>query len=400
MATRAVVPLCVLVLFLVSACSQPRSAVSSASDGSSATVDDTTGSGRGDVVRSEDAPSRWSDQVPSGTRITRITYRSTSGIDGAATSVTGAVFVPAGDRPSGGWPLIAYAHGTTGITRDCAPSDKATMFGDLAAIRGYLKDGYAVVSTDYQGLGVRANEPAPHPYLEPHTAAFNVIDSVRAARAVEPTIGSRWLAIGASQGGAAAWSAGEEYASYGRGSGELVGVVALAPFLDASFLVDRAQRGRLTLAQRYLYPLVVEGVAQSDPRIRPLDHLHGIAESSRAALISCSSDKRALAGEMSAAGTDSFAAVTPESSGQLATALQRFALPRAPTEVPILAVYGSDDDVIPVDVMEVTLGRACTLGDRILRVRREGQGHSLDPGAIMGTWMRDRIDGHPATGDC
>lgn len=400
MATRAIVPACVLAMCLMSACSQQPSDSSSGSDGSSAAAHDADGGGRGDVVRSEDGPETWSDNVPTGTRITRITYRSTSGIDGAATSVTGAVFVPAGDRPSGGWPLIAYAHGTTGITRDCAPSDKATMFGDLAAIRGYLNDGYAVVSTDYQGLGVRANEPAPHPYLEPRTAAFNLIDAVRAARSVEPTIGSRWLAVGASQGGAAAWSAAEQYASYGRGTGDLVGVVALAPFLDAGFLVDRAQRGRLTLAQRYLYPLVVEGVAQSEPQIRPLDHLHGVAASARAALISCSSDKRALAGEMSAAEAGSFASVTPESSNQLATALQRFALPRARTAVPILAAYGAEDDVIPVDVMEVTLGRACALGDRVLRVRREGQGHSLDPGAIMGTWMRDRIDGHPATGDC
>ncbi|MDL9948719.1 lipase family protein [Gordonia sp. ABSL11-1] len=352
------------------------------------------------MARSEDAPEAWTARVPDGTRITRITYHSTSGVDGSPTSVTGAVFVPDGDRPSAGWPLIAYAHGTTGITRDCAPSDNPTMFGDLAAVRGFLRDGYAVVTTDYQGLGVRANEPAPHPYLEPRTAAFNIIDSVRAARSIEPTIGSRWVAVGASQGGAAAWSAAEEYSTYGSGGGVLVGAVAAAPLLDPAFLVERAQQGSLTIAQRYLYPLVVEGVAKSDPHIRPLDHLHGVAAASSARLVSCSGNKGALSRAMSTADASSFVSVSPQAASQLTTALQRFTLPRTATDVPILAVYGSDDDVIPVDVMEVTLGRACALGDRVLRVRREGQGHSLDPGAIMGTWMRDRIDGHSATGDC
>ena len=46
---------------------------------------------------------------------------STTNQHGAAVS-TAALFLPAGDAPEGGWPVIAWAHGTTGLGDDCAPS--------------------------------------------------------------------------------------------------------------------------------------------------------------------------------------------------------------------------------------------------------------------------------------
>ncbi len=350
-------------------------------------------------MRTEAGLAAWAAALPTGTRTSRITYRSTSGLDDASTTVTGAVFVPAGDRPSGGWPLIAYAHGTTGISRDCAPSDQPDMFGDLRAVRAFLDAGYAVATTDYQGLGVRTDEPAPHPYLEPRTAAYNVIDAVRAARSIEPTIGATWLAVGASQGGAAAWSTAESYASYGEGSGDLVGVVASAPLLDARYLVDGAQTKSLTVAQRYLYPLLVNGVAQVNPQIDPADYLHGIDPRDASALASCASGRTALARQPAPPAAS--ALVAPSAAAdELTAVLGEYALPRVKTEVPILAIYGSEDQVIPADVMEATLKRGCALGDRLVRVRREGQGHSLDPGPTMPTWMRDRVDGRPVESDC
>ena len=86
-------------------------------------------------------------------------YRST-GSGGRALAVSGTVAVPVGRAPRGGWPVVAYGHGTSGIADRCAPTrDRAgTAVHAYHAyayplLERWLKAGYAVVRTDYQGLG-------------------------------------------------------------------------------------------------------------------------------------------------------------------------------------------------------------------------------------------------------
>lgn len=112
----------------------------------------------------------------------KVLYRSTSGIDGTPTEVSGALFVPPGDPPPGGWPVMAFAHGTTGIQQECAPSASNDLLGSVGLIKSYLELGFAVAAADYQGLGTDGN----HPYLDNRTAGLNVIDSVRALRKLSP----------------------------------------------------------------------------------------------------------------------------------------------------------------------------------------------------------------------
>jgi pimeloyl-ACP methyl ester carboxylesterase len=106
--------------------------------------------------------------------------------------------------------VIAYAHGTTGIADACAPTrDRAgtPVHGYNAyaypLLGRWLKAGYAVVRTDYQGLGT----PGAHQYLDGPVEGRAVLDAVRAARRVAPL--SRRVALaGHSQGGhAALWAA-------------------------------------------------------------------------------------------------------------------------------------------------------------------------------------------------
>jgi alpha-beta hydrolase superfamily lysophospholipase len=61
----------------------------------------------------------------------------------------------------------------------------------------YVKRGYVVVATDYEGLG----PPGLHPFLQGSSEAHGVLDIVRAARQIEPQIGLRYVVIGHSQGG-------------------------------------------------------------------------------------------------------------------------------------------------------------------------------------------------------
>ena len=56
-----------------------------------------------------------------GRRSRLILYRST-GPDGKANAVSGSLALPKGRAPKGGWPVITYAHGTTGSADSCAPT--------------------------------------------------------------------------------------------------------------------------------------------------------------------------------------------------------------------------------------------------------------------------------------
>ncbi|MDN5937203.1 MAG: hypothetical protein L0H83_00920 [Salinisphaera sp.] len=50
-----------------------------------------------------------------------MTYRS-CGVDGEPIVASGYALIPEGEPPEGGWPVLAWAHGTTGVADICAPS--------------------------------------------------------------------------------------------------------------------------------------------------------------------------------------------------------------------------------------------------------------------------------------
>src|SRR3954447_9726597 len=152
-------------------------------------------------------------------------YSSTS-TAGRAVPVSGDVAVPKGKAPKGGWPVITWAHGTTGIADACAPSIIGTQASyDSPLLNRWLKAGYAVVRTDYEGLGTPVE---PHPYLIGTSEGRSVLDMVRAARKLEPKLGKRIVIAGHSQGGhAALWAA--SLAKKWTPELKLRGTVAFAP---------------------------------------------------------------------------------------------------------------------------------------------------------------------------
>jgi Secretory lipase len=361
-------------------------------------------SARGTVISNSPDTQFAMDRLPAGSTAHTMVYRSISGITGAPTIVSGAVFTPPGTPPPGGWPVIGYAHGTVGLTADCAPTADPELFGDISAVAIQLQLGYAVVFTDFAGMS--RNNPAgsadasPHAYLEPKSAAFNLIDAVRAGRTVDPTLSSRWVALGASQGGAAVWAAAEYFAAYGQGT-DLLGSAALVPALDFSAIVEHAQDSTLTTQQRYLYPYIVRGLAAVDPSIHDDDYLHGALKDNEDTLLACrppaSTHKGELADQVALADTKPSTAAAAD---RLTQRLAAYALPQQPTTVPLLAIYGGADDTVLPEWTEVAMGRACALKDNVLRVRMEGQGHTLDPGALLGDWVGARFAGSPAVGNC
>jgi pimeloyl-ACP methyl ester carboxylesterase len=145
------------------------------------------------------------ERLKGGAKDVLVLYRST-GVDGKSVAVSGDVAIPRGKAPKGGWPVISWAHGTTGIADKCAPSRIASVPPGTVEppLAKWLKAGYAVLRTDYQGLGT----PGVHPYLNGLAEGRSVLDIVRAARKLDRHVGSRIILAGHSQGGhAALWAA-------------------------------------------------------------------------------------------------------------------------------------------------------------------------------------------------
>ncbi len=150
---------------------------------------------------------------------------------GERIAVSGSISIPKGKAPKGGWPVITWAHGTTGVADVCAPSrnNNASPAKDYISyinpiLSDWLKAGYAVMRTDYEGLGT----PGPHPYLIGKSEARSTLDIIRAARQFDPAIGKRYVIAGHSQGGhAALFAAGN--ASKWTPDLKLRGTMAYAP---------------------------------------------------------------------------------------------------------------------------------------------------------------------------
>lgn len=112
------------------------------------------------------------------------------------------MFLPPGPAPEGGFPVIAWAHGTVGLGDDCTPSALPRTPRDDEYLSHWLAQGYVVVATDYAGLGT----PGLMSYLNSVTTAHAVVDSVVAAHDMGLPLSPKWAIVGQSQGGGAAIS--------------------------------------------------------------------------------------------------------------------------------------------------------------------------------------------------
>lgn len=197
----------------------------------------------------------------------RILYVSL-GSAGTEIAVSGLVLLPNGEPPQGGWAVISYAVGTTGITAIAAPSldPHATVLGYPAwtTIPSFLQAQYAVVLSDQEGRGTAG----PHPYLHGPMLAANQIDVVRAGRELTSELSSTWVAMGASEGGQSTLFAAAV-------------ATAMAPELDYRGAVAECAPvewptlvGDMTDTARILLPLVLHAYTYHDPSVKVEEHLN------------------------------------------------------------------------------------------------------------------------------
>lgn len=188
----------------------------------------------GKVIDSED----FTRAVPEGAEAHLIKYTTTIE-SGEQRVATATVLVPTA-KADGPRPVLAWAHGTTGVVQGCAPSLLAKPWVGIPAIEAVVDAGYVVVATDYVGLGTEG----PHQYLVGRTAARNVLDSIRALHDYDDQdditdgagLTEEAVVWGHSQGGQTTLFTGEVAEDYAPDV-DVVGLGALAPPADLAALL-------------------------------------------------------------------------------------------------------------------------------------------------------------------
>jgi acetyl esterase/lipase len=344
--------------------------------------------GPGTLIRSEALP----DSLPEGAQAYRVMYLST-GLNGEPVAVTGTIVAPAGesDTPR---PVIAWAHGTTGIFPECGVSHTSDPYQQTPVIDRMLKEGFVVAITDYPGLGT----PGIHPYLVGQVEAAAVLDSVRAARQLNLSAGNRFVVWGASQGGHAALWTGQTASEYAPEL-MLMGVAASAPATDLRAIVDSKlddQAGGIFLGYVFrswgeLYPeanlndiIKPEMREQFDTMVKP-----------------CFTAPAAFLTIGEILPPNQYLSVDIMNAEPWATLFENNS-PRGPINVPILIAHGTADPLIPIELSEAEARRRCAAGEDVQFARYPGSVHDAreDTAVMILGWVLDRFAVRPTGSNC
>ncbi len=335
--------------------------------------------------------------MPPGTTAWRILYTTTRD-DGTPALASGLVIVPDGVDDA---PVLAWAHGTTGAAVGCAPTllDEPLASGAMPNTEAAITAGWAIVATDYVGLGASA----PHPYLVGRAEAHSVLDAVRAAHQVQgASLGEQTVVWGHSQGGGAAlWTGGvaESYAP----EIDLVGVAAIAPAADLPAMIGALAEEK---SGTVIGPLVLAGYASTYDDVRVSDYLRPEATLLFDETVArCWSDPAMLVTVIGAVLVDRPIWAANPTEGPLGARLEQN-VPLLPIHAPLLIAQGLTDPLVLPDAQQDYVDSLCRSGQSVDYRTYEGQGHVevVSPGSALldelMQWTRDRLAGEPAASTC
>jgi acetyl esterase/lipase len=344
----------------------------------------------GALLRSEP----FSKTLPAGTKGWRILY-ATTGPDNAPAVASAVVLVPE-PAANGPHPVIAWAHGTTGMARGCAPSVLDHPFANVPAMDKIAAENWVYVATDYVGLAA----PGHHAYMVGDQAARAVLDSVRAARRLQGVaLDNRVVVWGHSQGGNSALWTGVRAADYAPDV-NVVGVAAQAPASDLKLLVAASKSG---LFGKIVSAYIVHAYAAAYPDVDV-----GAYTTWRT---------RWLAGDIASRCVSLFSALEtkllPEygifgkdpTGGPLGARLEQNT-PQRPIPAPLFIAQGETDDLVLPQIQAKYVASRCAAGQAVEYKTYAGRDHislvALDSplGADLVAWTRDRFAGKPAPSNC
>lgn len=317
----------------------------------------------GDLLRFQPIPT-----PAEGVALSRIMYLSET-VAGEPTVVTGTLMLPETEPPEGGWPLVAHAHGSTGVADLCAPSVSVEADGryslELALLAGSVAErGVAIVSTDYEGLG----GPGLHPFMVGVSEGRSVLDSVLAARQFPGTeFVDEVGVLGYSQGGhAVLWA--NQLAAEWTPDIDIVGVMAGAPASELSLLVDPS---RGVFADGFGIG-VVAGQLAVHPELDPAavlspSGLQGLADLE----VGC---------DFTSAPEGPLFTVDLADVEPWASAMADNVPGQAAGVAPLLVVQSEEDLNIPSEHTEVLVDRLCALGTQPVELRMLPTGDHVGAG--------------------
>lgn len=320
----------------------------------------------------ESAPLAPQLSLPEAGKSYRILYTSTDGVDGKSVNqVSGAVFYPAGPAPAGGWPIVAWAHGTVGVGSSCAPSENPRTSRDTTYLTEWLRRGFVVVASDYQGLG----SPGTHPYLNLRAEAYGVLDAVHAALAQLPDLSNKVLIVGQSQGAGGAFAAAAYAPAYAPDL-HVVGTVATGiPYINPKAppqLTGQAIPKPDPLAS---YMLLL-GASQAglnpafDPKTAFTDRAMPYFDMAKTACVG------PLEEAVNAAGLDRSTTLQPTALQALKPALTTMIYPTLKLKAPIFIGIGGEDVDVATAGQLALVKDACAAGTTVQAHLYKGLGHS------------------------
>lgn len=117
--------------------------------------DDAAEAPPGTLLKVEEDVDTSTYTLPPATALSRFVYQSEN-LNGSRVPVSAYVLWPYSPRAqSDGFPIAAWAHGTSGVTANAAPSYHKNLWQHFLAPYQLALQGYVVVATDYAGLGIK-----------------------------------------------------------------------------------------------------------------------------------------------------------------------------------------------------------------------------------------------------
>jgi acetyl esterase/lipase len=350
---------------------------------------------------------RWSPYttgLPVGVSAWRVLYTTTTG-NGASALASGVVAIPqatgAGPRP-----VIAWNHGTNGIAQGCAPSltPNAISPEAIPALDAVVRNGWAIVATDYTGEGTEG----VFPYLVGQAEARSSLDAVRAAHQLPSlNLSDQTVIWGHSQGGHATLWAAQIAPSYAPDL-KIVGTAALSPASNpvalAADITAKGSAGPVAVVTSFL----LSSYARSYDDVKLGDY---VATSARTLVqemaARCATEPGALVSVLNsmAVSQDQPLFRLNLTTGPLADRLTEN-IPTGPFPQPLFIGQGDTDEVIAPAIQNDYVARLCAAGQPLEYQTYPGKSHMgvVAPDSPLNTdleqWTRDRLNGVTAEDNC
>lgn len=371
-----------------------------------------------------------------GAQAWRIAYISSDLFDRPTIS-TGLVIAPKGPMPKGGRPIIAWSHGTTGTAQNCGPSQEVDPAQDLnqyfliggtsstdfgvPAATDFIKQGYVLVATDYQGLGGGGK----HQYAISATQGRDLINSARAAGSMGLSGENKKVVFyGWSQGGGSVLAATSSTSYIQKKNTafdnmNVVGSVALAPVaLSAIFpkeaITDQAVADKAWQEFAGTFSATVFNFAHlamaswAMDGVFPNVKLTDVFTADGTKMINAIQATKCMHVGADTynfnAGVDYKNLFNAKASNTQAwmKAMIEGSVPADKPVVPVQIYWGDKDTTMPPIQGEMYQKQKCAIGGNVQRVHLPGANHFTTPGLAQPgftQWIKDRVDGKPVVVD-